>query len=427
MLAQLDDDGNEYMVACASRSLNIHERNYTPWKGELLAVVWAIKTFRVYLHGVHFELCTDHRPLLWLLNQNEPTGQHARWVLSLMEYDFHVRHRAGVDHVNADVLSRYPELGPEDGSGAQLDSSSDPVKARLPQVVFGPVGTGTPADFPVEQIPSEPLTPLSVRPPAQPPAADQGGPSSAVQQAPASAAQPKQHRRRQTKAQFRKQHASPYAAAASPQWEAFEAPVFAMALNVTAAQGRAAFVQRQVATANSSPVDSYTFSQWDPWELPHSQQPDPLHGVGVQPWAAEQQQQLRRKASSWVAAAAQTQQPAQQRLAAQPASQPSRWLTPSFRPQTLGWWFLNHLGGCVQASRWSCATGVQFQHIFIVILTLLPTQWPGTGCSSCRPGILASYQPQPWPLPSRPSRRTSGRSSPPSCKPFLPVISGSGW
>jgi hypothetical protein len=43
VLAQLDDEGNEYMVACASRSLNVHERNYTPWKGEMLAVVWGLR------------------------------------------------------------------------------------------------------------------------------------------------------------------------------------------------------------------------------------------------------------------------------------------------------------------------------------------------------------------------------------------------
>ena len=92
VLGQLDDEGREYMCACASRSLNVHERNYTPWKGELLAVVWAIKHFRVYLHGVHFEVVTDHKPLLWLLSQQDPEGQHACWVLSLQEYDFHVRH-----------------------------------------------------------------------------------------------------------------------------------------------------------------------------------------------------------------------------------------------------------------------------------------------------------------------------------------------
>ena len=64
VLGQLDDQGNEFMVACLSRSLNKHERQYEVWKGELLAAVWGMKSFRVYLLGREFEICTDHRPLL---------------------------------------------------------------------------------------------------------------------------------------------------------------------------------------------------------------------------------------------------------------------------------------------------------------------------------------------------------------------------
>jgi hypothetical protein len=155
VLAQVDESGREYMVACASRSLNVHEKNYTPWKGELLAVVWAIKLCRPWLHGRHFEVVTDHQPLLWLLQQAAPVGQHARWVLSLQEYDFHIRHRPGVMHVNADVLSRMPLATTVDGTGARLDLDSDPVTCPLPQVVFGPVGTGTPTWLPEDKIPRE--------------------------------------------------------------------------------------------------------------------------------------------------------------------------------------------------------------------------------------------------------------------------------
>ena len=303
VLAQLDADGNEYMVACASRSLNVHERNYTPWKGEMLAVVWGIKTFRVYLHGVHFEVCTDHNPLLWLLHQPAPTGQHARWVLSLMEYDFHVRHRAGVEHVNADVLSRHPYLDCEDGSGAQLDSSTDPLTSIAPKVVFGPVGTGTPATIPPEQSPLEPppspilpILPRQPKPPPQPPPQHQleAGPSRS---------------RRQTKAAYRKIHQSPYAVLAQADdsaYAAFLPAVSLMALSVSAAQGRAAFLMRHLtaASADSYP-DNYTCSQWDPWDLPHSSLADPLAADAMEPAAAEQLQQLHRTATAWVQAAAQ--------------------------------------------------------------------------------------------------------------------------
>ena len=68
VLAQKDDNGHEYMIACISRSLNKHERNYPSFEGEMLAVVWAIKSFRHYLEGEHFKVITDHAPLTYLRN-----------------------------------------------------------------------------------------------------------------------------------------------------------------------------------------------------------------------------------------------------------------------------------------------------------------------------------------------------------------------
>ncbi len=108
MLTQQDDDGTEYMVAAISRSLNVHERVYSPYQGELLAVVWAVRTFHLYLHGAEFTLFTDHQPLQWLFSRQDLSGQSARWVLLLQEYDFKVIHRPGKSNGNADALSRLP-------------------------------------------------------------------------------------------------------------------------------------------------------------------------------------------------------------------------------------------------------------------------------------------------------------------------------
>jgi hypothetical protein len=157
VLGQLDDQGRECMIACISRSLNTHERRYEAWKGELLATVWGMKSFRVYLLGREFEVCTDHRPLLWLLTAANPTGQQARWVLSLQEFDYTVRHRAGVTNQNADVPSRFPLPTTADTTGARLDLPTDQYQGPLPKVVFGPVGTGVPLQ-PVraDPDPSEP-------------------------------------------------------------------------------------------------------------------------------------------------------------------------------------------------------------------------------------------------------------------------------
>ena len=122
VLGQKNEDGNEYMCACISRSLNKHERNYPSYKGELLALAWAVRMFRQHLHGVKFRLVTDHQPLKWLMDARDLNGQYARWQMLLQEYDFQIEHRAGVKHANADVLSRFPQPQTFDDSGAQLDA-----------------------------------------------------------------------------------------------------------------------------------------------------------------------------------------------------------------------------------------------------------------------------------------------------------------
>jgi hypothetical protein len=122
VLGQLDEDGNEYLCACISRSLNKHERNYPSYKGELLALAWAVRSFRQHLHGTKFRLVTDHQPLRWLMDARDLNGQYARWQMMLQEYDFTIEHRAGVKHANADVLSRFPQSPTSDNTGTQLDA-----------------------------------------------------------------------------------------------------------------------------------------------------------------------------------------------------------------------------------------------------------------------------------------------------------------
>lgn len=121
VLGQLDDAGNEYICACISRSLNIHEQHYAPYQGEMLAVVWAVKSFRNYLHGVQFSVYTDHAPLQWLMGCHTLSGQYARWALTLQEYDMKIHHRPGTANANADALSRLPQPSTDDVTGARLD------------------------------------------------------------------------------------------------------------------------------------------------------------------------------------------------------------------------------------------------------------------------------------------------------------------
>ncbi|CAI7779207.1 unnamed protein product [Closterium sp. NIES-54] len=101
-------DGEERVVAYASRSCSPAEAKYSSYHGEGLAAVWAVKHFRVYLQGREFTLITDHQPLQWLMTHQGLTGRNARWAVTLQEYDFKIRHRPGKTLQHVDGLSRNP-------------------------------------------------------------------------------------------------------------------------------------------------------------------------------------------------------------------------------------------------------------------------------------------------------------------------------
>ena len=75
---------------------------------EALAVVWAVKHFRVYLYGHTCEVYTDHEALLSLLNTPHPSGKLAQWGLALQELNLNIHYRPGRLNKSADNLSRTP-------------------------------------------------------------------------------------------------------------------------------------------------------------------------------------------------------------------------------------------------------------------------------------------------------------------------------
>ena len=105
VLSQLDDENVEHPVVYCSQTLNPHKNNYTVTEKECLAVIYACKKFRVYIHGTRFSVATYHASLIWLLNLKEPEGLLARWALKLQAYNFEILHCPSTLHQNVDGLS----------------------------------------------------------------------------------------------------------------------------------------------------------------------------------------------------------------------------------------------------------------------------------------------------------------------------------
>jgi transposase InsO family protein len=142
VLSQIQN-GNEKVIAYASRMLSGPERNYCVTRKELLAVVFFTKQFRPYLLGRKFVIRTDHSALRWLKSTPEPIGQQARWLERLEEFDYQIEHRPGKSHNNADALSRRPcrqchkDLGKDDA--ATVGSNTERISCKLIQ--FGECST----------------------------------------------------------------------------------------------------------------------------------------------------------------------------------------------------------------------------------------------------------------------------------------------
>ena len=99
----------ERVIAYASRNLRGAEKNdsnYSSFKLELLALVWAVtEKFKDYLSATSFTVYTDNNPLAHL-NTAKLGALEQRWASRLANYDFSIKYRSGKSNINADVLSR---------------------------------------------------------------------------------------------------------------------------------------------------------------------------------------------------------------------------------------------------------------------------------------------------------------------------------
>uniref|UniRef100_A0A5S6QMM6 RNA-directed DNA polymerase n=1 Tax=Trichuris muris TaxID=70415 RepID=A0A5S6QMM6_TRIMR len=130
VLSQVEE-GQEKVVAYASRTMSKTERNYAQIDKEALALMYGVKKFHQYLFGRHFTALTDHKPLLGLLATGKPTPavmttRMLRWRLLLTAYDVRLVYRSGKAMGHADGLSRLPLPDERDRTGTPGENFVDP-------------------------------------------------------------------------------------------------------------------------------------------------------------------------------------------------------------------------------------------------------------------------------------------------------------
>ncbi|XP_030846949.1 uncharacterized protein K02A2.6-like [Strongylocentrotus purpuratus] len=128
ILLQTQKDGHRRPVCYASRSLTETEQRYAVIEKEALAATWACEKFSDYVLGMSFNIETDHKPLVTLLNTKELSKlppRVLRFRLRLMRYDATTEYVPEKQQATADALSRAPVASPKPEDIAELNELTE--------------------------------------------------------------------------------------------------------------------------------------------------------------------------------------------------------------------------------------------------------------------------------------------------------------
>ncbi|PIO69344.1 hypothetical protein TELCIR_08832 [Teladorsagia circumcincta] len=136
VLSQRFSDGSEKAVYHASRALTPAQKKYSQIEKEALAIVFAVQKFHRFVHGRHFTLRTDHKPLISIFGSRKgvpiyTANRLQRWATTLLNYNFSIQYVKTSEFGQADALSRLigsHSLEPEDRVIAAIDTD---VSAEL--------------------------------------------------------------------------------------------------------------------------------------------------------------------------------------------------------------------------------------------------------------------------------------------------------
>ncbi|PIO77140.1 hypothetical protein TELCIR_00790 [Teladorsagia circumcincta] len=122
-------NGSEKVVYHASRCLTPAQKNYSQIEKEALALIFAVQKFHRFVHGRHFTLKTDHKPLVAIFGNKKGIPVYSanrlqRWATMLLNYDFAIEYVNTKDFGQVDALSRLiasHSSAPEDYVIANVD------------------------------------------------------------------------------------------------------------------------------------------------------------------------------------------------------------------------------------------------------------------------------------------------------------------
>ncbi|RLN15700.1 hypothetical protein C2845_PM02G21340 [Panicum miliaceum] len=95
-------------IAFLSQALYPKNAALSTYEKECLTILMAIDRWRPYLQAQPFVIRTDHKSLLYLNDQKIHTKIQQKALLKLMDLDYSIHYKKGINNVAADSLSRKP-------------------------------------------------------------------------------------------------------------------------------------------------------------------------------------------------------------------------------------------------------------------------------------------------------------------------------
>ena len=147
-------------IAFSSVRNSEREAKYTATEGEALAVIRGLRKMRFWLAGRRFRLCTDHSALQWVSTDPSKSPRLANWRTALLDFDFVVVHKAGVEMQYVDYFSRggfserVERPAPENDALARpfAEMYGAPLGASVAAVSLMPASASAFAEFSPEQL-----------------------------------------------------------------------------------------------------------------------------------------------------------------------------------------------------------------------------------------------------------------------------------
>ena len=128
-------EGQERVIAYASRALTGVERRYSQTEREALGLVWGCERIHMYLYGMEFRLLTDHKPLETIYStSSRNSARIERCVLRLEPYKLRVQYEPGKQNLT-DSFSQLVDMGGLSGNDEAEESATDQQISQLRECI----------------------------------------------------------------------------------------------------------------------------------------------------------------------------------------------------------------------------------------------------------------------------------------------------